>query len=225
MRARSDRRSCIAWADAHRECSLVITQLEAPEVDGLAIGGSLSEVFPGLQTIFLPGYGVSEERLEITNAKVFAEPIDGEKLLKAIERAAATPYRELDLFHVVDVLQMCCLSGRTGAIQIVKSSRTALVFLRAGKIVHAESEAARGIDALSGMVAWESVEFAYDESVAAPVESIAEAWDEVLIEVVLRQNRNHLPPGRSFREQSGDVPPVKNSAPAKGRLFSAFKRR
>ncbi len=170
------------WGRRHRKCALLLTQLESEGIDGLALGGSLSEMFPGLQILFFPPYAASEQRLEVANTKVFPEPIDGDGLLSAIKRAENAPADAPDLFHVVDVLQMCCLSRRNGAVQILKDETSGLVFLRGGRIVHAETTAARGPDALFEMVAWEFIEFAYDRSVPPPVETITTPWDEMLIE-------------------------------------------
>ena len=59
------------WAQEHARCDLLLAQLEGPRVDGLTLGGSLSEIFPGLQVLFLPAYPASEQRLEIEKPKVF----------------------------------------------------------------------------------------------------------------------------------------------------------
>jgi len=179
--------AAIDWGRAHRQCALLLTQLEAEGIDGLALGASLSEIFPGLQILFFPPYQASEQRLEVMGTKVFPEPVDGDGLLAAIERAEKAPAGAPDFFHVVDLLQMCCLSRRSGAIQLVKEKKSGLVFLGRGKIVHAESAAAGGKEALFEMVTWEYAEFAYDRSVRLPVESITVPWHEALIEAVTRQ--------------------------------------
>ena len=70
--------AALDWGRRHARCGLLITQLEGEDFDGLAVGASLSEAFPGLQTVFLPAYLVDEQRLEIADTKVFPEPIDGE---------------------------------------------------------------------------------------------------------------------------------------------------
>ncbi len=174
----------IKWGRHHSKCALLLTQLEADGIDGLSLGGSLSEIFPGLQTLFLPTYPVSEQRLEVAETKVFPEPIDGDALLEAIQRAQNASADAPDLFHVVDVLQMCCLGGRSGAIQMVKEERSGFLFLRGGRLIHAETSAARGADALFELVGWGYVEFAYDRSVRPPVETITAPWDEALIEAL-----------------------------------------
>jgi hypothetical protein len=172
------------WARRHQKCNLLLTQLEADGIDGLALGSSLSEIFPALQVLFFPNYPATHRRLEIAETKIFPEPIEGDDLLGAIERAENAQPNAPDLFHVVDVLQMCCLSRRNGALQLVKETKSGLVFLRGGKIVHAETTTARGRDALLEMVSWKFIEFAYERSVRPPLETITGAWHDVLIEVV-----------------------------------------
>ena len=180
-------REAMDWARGHQQCNLLLTQLEADGIDGLALGSSLSEIFPALQVLFFPNYPATEHRLEIAETKIFPEPIEGDELLSAIERAENIPPNAPDLFHVIDVLQMCCLSRRSGALQLVKDGNSGLVYLRRGKIVHAEATANRGREALLEIVGWKSVEFAYESSVRSPLESIKADWHEALIDAVKAQ--------------------------------------
>jgi Domain of unknown function (DUF4388) len=83
---------------------------------------------------------------------------------------------------------MCCLSRRSGAVQMVKDGKNGLVFLRNGKIVHAETTAARGRDALIEIVAWQYIEFAYERTVCPPLETIAASWHDVLFDAVTSQS-------------------------------------
>jgi hypothetical protein len=175
------------WARGVPRLSLLITQLQGDGVNGLALGGTLSEMFGGLQTMFLPDYPASEQRLEVPHGKIFPEPIDGERLLRAIARAEEQRKTGMDLFHALDLLQMCCLADRSGAVQLVKGSQTAVVYLLSGRIVHAERGAARGADALYELVLWEAVEFAYDYAVRSPVQTITSSWDEAVIAAVSRR--------------------------------------
>ena len=200
------------WAKKHARCDLLLAQLDGSGVDGLALGGALSEIFPGLQVLFLPGYPASERRLEISRSKVFPEPIDGERLLDAIDRAASAESGAADLFHVLDVLQMCCLSKRSGAVQIVKEEQSGIVFLRDGKIVHAEAAVTRGTAALLEVASWGDIEFAYDASVLAP-ETISLPWDEALVQAVT---------GR--REEETPAPLEPAPPPRKRGFFAALRR-
>jgi len=174
--------AALDWGRRHARCRLLITQLEGDDYDGFAVGAGLSEIFAGLQTVFLPPYLADEQRLEIADTKVFPEPIDGEALLAAIERADASSSDAPDLFHVADVVQMCCLSRRHGALQMVRENRSGILYLRHGNIVHAETTAARGRDAFAEIASWKWIEFAYDRSVRPPVETITDPWHEMLID-------------------------------------------
>jgi hypothetical protein len=209
------------WAREHDRCGLLLAQLEGTAVDGLTLGGSLSEVFPGLQTFFFPAYSAAEQQLEIAKTRVFPEPIDGERLLEAIEAVAEPGPDAPDLFHVLDVLQMCCLGGRRGAVQIVKQTRSGIVYLHDGKIVHAEGAAARGTEALLEMVAWGLVEFAYDPSARAS-ETISVSWDEALAQAVVRDKETKLREGAE--PKLGKASATAGPPPEKRRFFGALRR-
>ena len=188
--------AAVEWARRHARCALLLTQLDGEGIDGLTLGATLSEFFPNLQTLFLPAYQASEQRLEINHTKVFPEPIDGEGLLEALERASTATEGASDLFHVVDVLQMCCLSGKSGAIQMVKGDHSGIAYLQSGQIRHAETNGGRGVEALTEMVEWHYVEFGYDRTVRPPAETITEPWDQLLIKIIERQKQKHEPEER-----------------------------
>ena len=172
---------------------ILLTQLQAAGLDGFTLGASLGEMLPGLQTLFFPAYGASEQRIEITGSKVFPEPIDGERLIGTIERSVRMFSDAPDLFHVLDVLQMCCLSQRSGALQMISGGNVGTAYLRDGQIVHAETASESAHGAISEMVSWGEVEFAYDRSVHAGVETIKKAWNALFIDALEEERRRALP--------------------------------
>ncbi len=208
------------WAKKHSRCDLLLAQVHGAGVDGLSLGGPLSEIFQGLQVLFLPGYPASEQRLEIGRTKVFPEPIDGERLLEAIELAAAAEPNAPDLFHVLDVLQMCCLSKRSGAVQVVRQSHSGIVFLRDGRIVHAEGTVTRGTEALLDIAGWGDIEFAYDPTVRAP-ETISTPWDEALVQAVVRHQKEKAGEPVALPDPEPGPQP---EPPKKRGFFSALRR-
>jgi len=193
--------AALEWARSAARCSLLITQLDGEGVNGLSLGANISEMFAGLQTMFLPAYRASEQRLEVPHPKVFPEPIDGQRLLDAIAHAEAQRQTGLDLYHALDVIQMCCLSRRSGALQLVRGSEAAVVFLQHGEIADAETGAARGADALDVISGWAAVEFAYDYSLRAPVRTVETTWDEALVAAIERRH------AREARAQGAAEPP------------------
>jgi len=107
---------------------------------------------------------------------------------------------------------MCCLSKRSGAVQIVKEEQSGIVFLRDGKIVHAEAAVTRGTAALLEIASWGDIEFAYDASVRAS-ETISLPWEEALVQAVT---------GRREEEEPGPVEPA--PPPKKRGFFAALRR-
>jgi hypothetical protein len=125
------------------------------------------------------------------------------------------------LFQVLEVNHMCCLSGRSGALQIDKQLGSGIVYLREWTIVHAEGATTRGMEALNEIAAWDLVEFAYDSSISAP-ETISMPWDEALAYVVVLQNEE---------QPAADAPPpfkepvaARGALPQKRGFFGALRR-
>ena len=179
---------------------ILLTQLQAPGLDGFVLGASLGEMFPGLQTLFLPAYAASEQRMEVAGSKVFPEPIDGGRLIATIERSMRMFPGAPDLFHVLDILQMCCLSGRSGALQIVSGANVGTIYLRHGQVVHSETGTEYGDDALVEIVSWGEIEFAYDRAATPNVETISKAWNALLLDALEEGRRRALP---AWRQQAG----------------------
>jgi CheY-like chemotaxis protein len=172
---------------------ILLTQLQSPGLDGFILGAALGEIFPGLQTLFLPAYGASEQRMEVAGSKVFPEPIDGERLIATIERSVRMFPGAPDLFHVLDLLQMCCLSGRNGAVQMVAGANIGTAYLREGQLVHAETTTESGNEALLEIVSWGEIEFAYDRNAVAGVETIRKGWNALLVDALEERRRRALP--------------------------------
>jgi hypothetical protein len=123
---------------------------------------------------------------------------------------------------VLDVLQMCCLSKRSGAVQVVRQAQSGIVYLRNGRLVHAEGATTRGTEALLEIASWGDIEFAYDPSVRA-AETISTPWDEALVQAVERHQREKS----GEPEQPVSEPPsvTQEIAPPKKRGFFSARRR
>jgi Domain of unknown function (DUF4388) len=175
---------------------ILFTQLDGPGFDGFSLGAILSESFAGLQTLFLPPYTAMQVRIEIAGSKIFPEPIDGDRLIATIERSVRMRWDAPDWFHVVDVVQMCCLARRSGALQVVRGSRVGAIYLREGEIIHAETHGVTGYPAIVEMVSWGEIEFAYDRAMSATTETLRGRWDQLLSDALEENKRSALPEWR-----------------------------
>jgi hypothetical protein len=72
--------------------------------------------------------------------------------------------------------------------------------LRDGQIIHSETGAECGNDALVEIVSWGEIEFAYDRAAFPGVETISEAWNALLLDALEEGRRRALP---AWRQQTG----------------------
>lgn len=193
----SSDRAALEWAEQNATCDLLITQVEGEGVDGLTLAGSLGERFARLHTLLLPAYPLGAQRLEVANTKIFPEPIDGEALLRAIERVAAARDAP-NLFNVVNFLQMSCLSGKSGGVRLVAGNEVGMAYLDNGELCHAETMHARGLEAIYEMLRWDYAECSYNVHASPSEQTIDIGWDAALIEAVMREREElALQPGAS----------------------------
>lgn len=175
---------------------ILLAELDGVGLDGFNLAAQLSENYPGLQTLFCPSYPATAQRMEIAHSKVFPEPVDGERLIETIERSVRMLPGAPDLFPVLDLLQLCCLARRSGALQMVTGGQAGMIYLREGRLMHAQVGNLHGMEALVELTSWAEVEFAYDRVVAAPATSLKGEWDALLIEALAERQRRALPEWR-----------------------------
>jgi hypothetical protein len=103
----------------------------------------------------------------------------------------------------------------------VKREQSGIVYLRDGKIVHAEGSATtHGREALLEIAGWDNIEFAYDSEARAP-ETISMSWDEALVQALVRSKEGK-------QEEAMPVPtgpePVEPPRPRRRGFFAALRR-
>lgn len=65
------------WAEEHDGCDLLLSQLDAPKIDGLTSADLVCARIPGFGDVFFAlRDDVSKQRLEVAQTKIFPEPIE-----------------------------------------------------------------------------------------------------------------------------------------------------
>ncbi len=98
---------------------------------------------------------------------------------------------KLDQFQLLDIIQMCCLSRRSGRLRLAKGVEKAVLFLQEGRIVHAISGSVEAEEAVYKVIAWDFGEFSFDEGLQPPKVSIQSGWEHVIMEGVRRRDETH----------------------------------
>ncbi len=96
----------------------------------------------------------------------------------------------LDQFQLVDIIQMCCISRRTGRLRVWKGVEKGVLFLNEGRIVHAACGGELGEEAVYKIISWDFGEFSLDEDIQSPQQSISAGWEHVVMEGVRRRDES-----------------------------------
>lgn len=87
-----------------------------------------------------------------------------------------------------DVIQLVAASEKTGVFLIQNAGAEGRIYLRRGKIVHAEAGNALGEEAVYAMATWIGGDFRFDAGDAPEAESINKSNTELLIEAARRMD-------------------------------------
>jgi hypothetical protein len=88
--------------------------------------------------------------------------------------------------HLPDIIQLVSVSGKTGVFRLTGGSYRGEIYLKKGKIVHAELGDLEGEEAVYSLAIWREGEFRFDTGVAAPRQTIRKSNTSLLMESARR---------------------------------------
>jgi DNA-binding NarL/FixJ family response regulator len=89
---------------------------------------------------------------------------------------------KLDQFQLVDIIQLCCLSGRTGRLTISKGLNSGVLFFSRNNIIHATCGSRQGEEAAFEIISWQSGRFSFAEDLQPDDVTIHRSWENLLME-------------------------------------------
>ena len=196
---------------------VLISEVVLSGLDGFRLSESLRAERPDLYTIYVTGYDVSAYEEYLNGTPVFYKPADTDEVLSALQ-APALAHRptsqnapdqrtqsawlrnlvgkqgftgKLDQFDLVDIIQMCCVSKRTGRLQIARQTERGVLYLHGGQIIHAASGTLEGEAAAYQIIGWSAGQFSFEEGVQPEEHSIQAGWEHLIMEGVRRRDETH----------------------------------
>jgi hypothetical protein len=88
--------------------------------------------------------------------------------------------------HLPDIIQLVSVSGKTGVFRLTGGPHGGEIYLKKGKIVHAELGELEGEEAVYSLAIWKEGEFRFDTAVAAPRQTIQKSNTSLLMEAARR---------------------------------------
>jgi hypothetical protein len=88
--------------------------------------------------------------------------------------------------HLPDIIQLVSVSGKTGVFRLTGGQYGGEIYLKKGKIVHAELGELEGEEAVYSLAIWREGEFRFDAAVSAPRQTIQKSNTSLLMEAARR---------------------------------------
>ncbi len=97
-------------------------------------------------------------------------------------------FEKIAQFPPSDILQMCCLSRRSGELCFGPPQRVGRIYMQNGEVTHAAVDALIGEAAAVEILTWETGAFSFHDGILASVRTIQSNWEHLLAEATRRQN-------------------------------------
>src|SRR6201999_4217410 len=81
-----------------------------------------------------------------------------------------------------EVLQMCCLSHRSGQITFRSGESYGYIYIQHGRVLHALCGNITGEEAIYTMLTWPGGGFSLDEGILPHKKTVAATWEQLLFE-------------------------------------------
>lgn len=190
-----------------RPVHLVVLDVRMPVLDGTQFLRLLGRRHPQLIKAVLTGYATESARTACLNegADLFLEKprtrSEQESLYAALNELLKTRSEEgfqglLRRVGLVDVIQLECLSGRSGLLVIQAPRRNGQIYIRDGALIHAVCGDLSGQKALNRLLRLQRGEFRLIAYAEPPEQTLHNSWESLLMEAVrVRDETHHLGEG------------------------------
>jgi hypothetical protein len=97
----------------------------------------------------------------------------------------------LEHFPLGEILQMCCMSRRTGRIVLLRGAERGEVYVADGRIAHAVCSDRTGEEALYDLYGWDHGALIMEDGMQSPDETVHGGWEHLLMEAARRGDEAH----------------------------------
>jgi hypothetical protein len=105
---------------------------------------------------------------------------------------------DLCVFKLADILQMCCVSGLDGDLQLMHNGFYGHIYLREGQIVHAQAGLQKGEQALHFLLSFRQGSFEFRKDETSPDVTIHGRWEYLLLEAARLRDEEAPVAGQEF---------------------------
>ncbi len=183
---------------------VLVVHIDDQDHSLVSFGLRMTGRYPHLKLAFLaddPAM-ITPEALPHSHLGVIQKPLLPSKLALVVDSAHlhARNYSSLNevrqkmadggfgSFSLVDVIQMCCISRKTGLLVVQSRGREGDLYVHNGAVVHAEAPGHEGEEAVYEILSWEDAQSSLTENASSPKTTIHVGWEHLLMEGVRRKD-------------------------------------
>jgi hypothetical protein len=108
--------------------------------------------------------------------------------------AALSGFSAQSQMGLPEVLQMCCLSRRSGQITFRSGESYGFIYIQQGRVLHALCGTTEGEEAIYAMLLWPGGGFSLDEDILPHKKTVTLTWEQLLFEGARRADGGLLRP-------------------------------
>ncbi|HEX8373353.1 MAG TPA: SUMF1/EgtB/PvdO family nonheme iron enzyme [Chthoniobacterales bacterium] len=120
--------------------------------------------------------------------KAEPEPATSTDLRALVQKQGFTG--QLDQFQLVDIIQMCCMSRRTGRLRVSRGVESGVIYLRDGNMIHCVVGPLRGEDAVYRIISWDVGQFTFEYGMEPDEQTITVGWEHLVMEGCRRRDES-----------------------------------
>jgi pSer/pThr/pTyr-binding forkhead associated (FHA) protein len=98
------------------------------------------------------------------------------------EQSATSGFSAQSQMGLPEVLQMCCLSRRSGQITFRSGESYGFIYIQQGRVLHALCGTVQGEEAIYSMLIWPGGGFSLDEDILPHKKTVTLTWEQLLFE-------------------------------------------
>ena len=110
------------------------------------------------------------------------------------DQSGTTGFSAQSQMGLPEVLQMCCLSRRSGQITFRSGESYGFIYIQQGRVLHALCGATEGEEAIYSMLTWPGGGFSLDEDILPHKKTVSLTWEQLLFEGARRADRGLTQP-------------------------------
>jgi pSer/pThr/pTyr-binding forkhead associated (FHA) protein len=113
------------------------------------------------------------------------------------EQSGSSGFSAQSQMGLPEVLQMCCLSRRSGQITFRSGESYGFIYIQHGRVLHALCGTTEGEEAIYAMLLWPGGGFSLDEGILPHKKTITLTWEQLLFEGARRADVGIITPKKS----------------------------